>query len=309
MTDEKKPKKKRKKRKKKEPVVESRIPFHYDHFEQTELSSDDPKFKDIMDFVFEDTFEEFLEAKNKEREDRKRRIGEYYPSELGYCLRKCFIDFHYKTEVDVRTLKIFFRGNMIQDHLLSPVLEWKFGDKVHKAERPITVVIDDPKTRRLIRLRGRVDDHMRFRDGVILPIEGKTQGAWLSKKTEPSDHHVAQIYPYLVAANAGFGYLVYIESKMQPKPGETVSKTFKVKFNYEKWEELRSRVLYLDRCLRESELPFAEARHQKHMSWNCSYTCNWGYECKMFGNDKVCFKDTAEFMSTIEAIGQARDEV
>ena len=173
------------------------------------INYDKDNFKPSRQWQFEDVFEEFLLA--QQESIRQRIIGEYYPSEIGYCVRQLFIKFFKPSKPPLYLLKIFYAGNMYQDHFLSPVLSWKYGEHAHTAERSITHSIKDEKNKRLILLKGRIDDHITFKYGqYIMPIEGKTQAMFVYKKHKPSDSHIAQIHPYLIATNAEYGFIVML---------------------------------------------------------------------------------------------------
>ena len=191
---------------------------------------------------------------------------------------------------------------MIQDNLIAEVLSWKYG-KRHGAEKPFTLTIDDEERKRIIRISGRIDDRIESEDGtVVMPIEGKTQGGWLSKKTEPSYHHVAQLYPYLVETGAEYGFLVYIDSTMAPKyDADTISKTFIVDFNYDKWKELTNIIIYLDRCLTDNILPAAEASFSDLDKWKCRY-CAYAKQCDLLGEEEFSFDGRHKMINILKDV-------
>ena len=258
---------------------------------------------------FEDVFDEYIYAHQEDRGSRK--IGEYFPSELGYCVRQTFIKFFRPGVFSLETLKIFFSGNMFQDHFLSPVLTWKYGEQWHHAERPITNTIDDDGNKNVILLRGRIDDQLTFNKGrFIIPVEGKSQSGYVYKKTKPSDHHIAQIYPYLVGTNAEYGFLVYMDRSFNVRyPEDKVTKTFCVDFKYDYWMKLKDRIKYLDQCLRDVACPYAEAKCESNMKWMCNKTyCKNKFICEQLGIDELEFDSVEALMEMFKMLDEYERE-
>lgn len=78
--------------------------------------------------MFENVFNSFLMDEHlKEREERVRKVGVYYVSELGgECLRQLFFRYTVNKPLDLFTLGVFKIGTVIHD-LAESVFKEKFG--------------------------------------------------------------------------------------------------------------------------------------------------------------------------------------
>ena len=52
------------------------------------------------------------------RKNRPKKIGRYYPSEAGSCLRKVWYSYKYPKEVDTELRKVFEMGNILHDFVV-----------------------------------------------------------------------------------------------------------------------------------------------------------------------------------------------
>ena len=235
------------------------------------MSSDE-----IENFDFEKVLEEYL-LDTRGVKASVGRIGRYYPSAIGFCMRKQYLDRFLEYDFDLSTLKVFFGGDVFQDNVVDEVLRWKYQHSKrvkHVVERSLTIVLENGDHDVII--SGRADELLVLEDGrEIIPIEVKSVGNGIRYKKEPSESHVFQLVFYMMAYDSPYGYLVYGERAFDPKKNadKIVTKTFKVTKEQKKkyWQILKKRVIELDNYLRNGIVPPAEATKTASKSWMCKY--------------------------------------
>jgi len=198
---------------------------------------------------FQDLINEDLKG-----EEKKRRIGRYYPSEIGYCLRKVYMSYLKPQQFDDNVLRIFKIGDIYHDYAAT-LLEGK-------SEEPFELIFDG------FSIGGRVDF---LRESDV--IEFKTTKS-LKYVTEPQKAHVFQLMTYLKFFNMSHGFLVYIEKSTLK------AKTFKILFDKEVYDEAIGRVKMLHGSLESGIEPLPE------VSWACRY-CPYKKDCKTIGVESV----------------------
>lgn len=270
-----------------------------------EVNLDEYVIKDVgdlpkPDFEFEKIYERYLFNTRGRGGHRKKRIGSYYSSTIGNCFRKEFLNFYRKTSLSLRSQKVFHGGDLFQDHFVDEVLHWQYGDK-HVAERSFTLLLEDGDDR--VFIRGRVDGMVYMKEKTQdVPIEIKSQYGYLSKKSKPSWWHVFQLYTYMMAFGSDHGYFIYGERAFNPSEyAPYVTKTFRVDFEESKWSELKARVWYLHRCLKNNVLPVAEGRQNKEIKRLCKY-CQHRTICEFCPseNEIELDKDVEGFINAID---------
>lgn len=202
------------------------------------------------------------------REQFPKKIGRYYPSEIGKCMRKLFYSYKYPQEVDKRLLKIFEIGNILHGFVV----------EVFKSERNPDVTL--LKTEMPIKLEekgflisGRVDDLLLIKaSGKELLVEVKSckDVSFLEK---PQNHHAVQLQLYMHATNVHNGVILYIDKNTLE------TKTFFIEYD-ESWSgQLIERFRALHKLLTANSLPKAEAKMLDDMEWMCR-DCEYKEKCE-----------------------------
>lgn len=195
------------------------------------------------------------------REPRKRRLGEYYPSEVSDCLRAWFLAFHSNKEYNEEKQGYFEAGIIIEDWI-GKVLKWAIEE--HQVEfiipqRHITCVVGDPSER--IVLNGKADFLLMLRNKVNLEtqlIEVKSASSIYHIKDVKRDHLV-QIMPYIWALNPTYAQVVYVDKK-----NLSHIKAFDITYNPILMEWIIARVRAQHKRIKTMELPMAEALYCKN---------------------------------------------
>src|SRR5256885_8980339 len=102
------------------------------------------------------TVKEYLQS--QARESRKRRLGEYYPSEVGKCLREWFLSFLSNASEYNEEKQGYFEAGIIVEDWVQSVLKWAVEQhqiEVIIPQRHITCVVGEPQER--IVLNGKAD--------------------------------------------------------------------------------------------------------------------------------------------------------
>ena len=201
------------------------------------------------------------------RKYRPKKIGRYYPSECGSCLRKVWYSYKYPQELKPDLIRIFEMGNILHDFVVEVLMSKKTPDiELLKWEFPVKLDMKDFK------VSGRVDDL------ILIKASGKTylvevkSCRFLKYIKKPQNHHLMQIQLYMHATGIHNGILLYIEkSGLQ-------SKVFEIKFDADVVKEALNRFNELHDCLITNNIPEAEARVKKDIEWMCNL-CEYRDRC------------------------------
>lgn len=158
--------------------------------------------------------------KHLTKEGKERKIGVYYPSELGMCARKLYYVYTNPKDFSSDKIRIFAAGNMIHDFIAKV---FKESDEVELVANERSFTIIDPESD--ISIHGRLDNLISFKDDkkqYLVEVKSTKSLNWLD---EPRPSHVMQVMPYLKAFSIDWALLLYVEKN-------TLStKVFKVKYD------------------------------------------------------------------------------
>lgn len=196
------------------------------------------------------------------------------PSQIAQCHRKLYYKQLNAPEERPDPAGIFWTGSQIETELIQPYLESVTGPQIFVRN---SIWIDAPvdTDQGELRIRGKTDPV--FVDEECEPLlvtEVKTK-SHLNTLTEPSPHHVAQLYAYIHGLNHEWGasldsgLLLYIDRKtLELKP-------FVVPFDESRWSSLVVSWLSKHTKYREQKQlppPIPEAE------WECTY-CPYRERC------------------------------
>ncbi|EFD92860.1 MAG: hypothetical protein BJBARM5_0363 [Candidatus Parvarchaeum acidophilus ARMAN-5] len=230
------------------------------------MQNDDP----LVDVDIGAVIDEYLEE-----ESRPKKIGVYYPSEIGMCIRRSYYSYFISKPTETKALRIFALGNNVHEFIAKALKDSeKFA--VAEEEKPIKIEYKGEDTN--FAIYGRIDDYVETKEGKKIIIEAKSTGD-INKVTEADPKHKMQISLYLAAQPADYGLLVYADKK------NLEIKQFKVEYNKEEHEKVMQRFKDLDYHLRNKILPPAEYYFDNNKVWECKY-CPYYQECMQAIADK-----------------------
>ena len=201
------------------------------------------------------------------REYKPKKIGNYYPSEIGRCMRKIWYSYMRPQDVEPDLRKVFEVGHIMHDFVVDVLKSEKTHDvELLKAEMPLKFHTD------YFTISGRVDDLILLKiDGRMILVEVKsTRNISMVKRAEPS--HTMQLQFYMLASGVHNGIILYIDKT------NLNTKIFEIKFDEEEGTKILKRFEELHNYLVENELPFAEAKQMYDMNWMCRY-CEYKSKC------------------------------
>ncbi|MEM0118405.1 MAG: PD-(D/E)XK nuclease family protein [Conexivisphaerales archaeon] len=217
------------------------------------------------DVVKEALREGLMQIWKEESEDHVRQVGEYYPSNIGYCLRKQYYDYVLAKPPAVETLAVFATGKGIHE-AVAEALSKSDKVKIEHVELPVHLQIND-----FVRLTGRIDV-------LIAEVMGKR--AILEVKStskipdEPHYTHMLQLQAYLHAMSLETGLLLYWDKRSGEIECFTVQKD-------PAWlQKIGERAIMLDQYLRSNVAPHREA-FMEGKYWECD-RCSYYAECQPF---------------------------
>ncbi len=201
-------------------------------------------------------------------DSRPKRIGVYYPSEIGMCMRRSYYSYFITKPTEPAALRIFALGNNVHEFIAKALKDSKKLTKVEE-EKPIKIEYKDNEA--IFAIYGRIDDYIETKEGKKIIIEAKSTGD-ITKVNEPDPKHKMQICLYLGAHEADYGLLVYADKK------NLDIRQFKVEYNKDEYEKVIHRFKDLDYHLRNKILPPAEYYFDNKKVWECKY-CPYYKEC------------------------------
>ena len=209
-------------------------------------------------------------------DSRPKKVGYYYPSEAGNCMRKAWYSYKHPQPTDPKKGKYFYLGNIIHD-FIAEVLENPENTEVKLLEKEVSLKIPQPE----FMISGRLDDiFLLTADGRKFILEVKSTGQSLEWMKAPQDAHVMQLQLYMHAHEVKEGIILYIDKN------SLESKWFQVKYDTAVAEGVIARFALLDGHLKKEQLPDPEARQRPEWAWMCKY-CEYYDRCNADSAVKV----------------------
>jgi CRISPR-associated exonuclease Cas4 len=208
-----------------------------------------------------------LVDKHLHRELRPKQLGRYYPSEIGFCMRKTWYSYKFPQETTADLVKIFQAGNMIHNFVADVLKSEKTPEvELLQSEVPFRENIKD------FVVSGRADDLLIVKaDNKKVLVEVKST-SMIKCVDGPSDLHELQLQIYMHFLGIQNGLILYIEKNTLQ------SKVFEVEYDKDKVEKTLKRFDILHEKLKNDTLPAAEAKKDKNKEWMCKY-CEYEERC------------------------------
>ncbi|MEM3113180.1 MAG: CRISPR-associated protein Cas4 [Candidatus Pacearchaeota archaeon] len=202
------------------------------------------------------------------RERRTKKIGKYYPSEIGGCLRKTWFSYKYPKEPDKEVVRIMEAGNIMHE-FVADVLQSEKNADIELIEKELPFTISEGE----FLISGRIDNIILTKiDNKKVLIEVKST-KFLPK--EPNENHISQLQLYMYATGIHDGIILYMQKD------NLQSVWFEINYNDKKVKEIIKRFHGLHYSLKEDKIPPAEAKIIKAKNWMCDY-CEYKEECDKF---------------------------
>jgi len=224
---------------------------------------------DNESFKFSDLIDDYLRRKT-----HPARIGTYWPSEIGNCIRWNYYKRFIEKETPSDKLRMFKSADLthgfIRDVLASSnkvrLLAW---------EKPFSIIVDD------FEISGRLDDVIvvKIADRVEpIVVEVKSvSGKSIDHVTAPKMDHVYQIHPYLKATRHE-GHAASVAVLWYLARDTYADKFFTVFYDQRVMDEAIARIRTLHNHLTSHTLPPIEFSDQ-FRSWRCWF-CPYWQECR-----------------------------
>ena len=201
----------------------------------------------------------------------KRKIGRYYPSEVGYCKRKIFYSILMPKEKDPRVLKILAMGNVIHDFIAKVLKSEKTDEDVALVAEEMPFLLE----RNGYVISGRIDDLFLVRKGtklMLLEVKSTKNIEWIRAKGEANDSHIDQITLYMYALDIRNGGILYVNK-------EDLDTVFiDVEYDIERVAKILQKFDDVHQHLVTHTLPPKEAQENPKMRWQCQF-CEYREEC------------------------------
>lgn len=201
------------------------------------------------------------------REAYPKKIGNYYPSSIGSCMRKYWYSYKYPQEIKPEIQKVFHMGNVLHDFVVEVLKSEKNPEiELIKTELPVKLEHNG------FMISGRIDDVVIVKtEGIMLLIEVKSLKD-IKYQKHPSNHHIIQLQFYMHASGIHNGLLLYID-----RDGLN-TKSFEIKYDESQAKEILERFSKFHQMLTENIVPEAESKINKDENWMCKY-CEYADRC------------------------------
>jgi CRISPR/Cas system-associated exonuclease Cas4 (RecB family) len=209
--------------------------------------------------------------------NHQRRVGVYYPSSLGYCLRKQYYAFYYPKAQSPAKLIVFALGDAT--HELVAMALAKSGDvKVDAVELPAKLEVQGG-----VVLSGRIDVLVAELAGEKVIMEIKSAS---SIPNRPYISHIIQIQTYLHTTGLTHGVITYVDKKS----GDV--KSFDVLKDDSWLHTVKVRALELHTAVKSKLPPYKEA-FSKNKLYECK-GCDFAGICLSKSELDLVMKDSDE---------------
>ena len=201
------------------------------------------------------------------REQKPKKIGRYYPSEIGKCIRKTWYSYNHPHVVEPELLKIFEAGNLMHDFVADVLRSEKTPEvELLKVEMPLRFENEQ------FVVSGRIDDVILLKmEGRLVLVEVKsTKNISFVKRADRA--HEMQLQFYMRASGIYNGIILYIDKT------NLQTKMFEIKFDEKNGNQIIERFESLHKHLTEKKLPVAEAKQSVDMKWMCRF-CEYKERC------------------------------
>ncbi len=201
------------------------------------------------------------------REQKPKKVGRYYPSEIGTCMRKLWYSYNYPIETKPDLVKIFHIGNTLHELVVEVLKSDKNPDvSLLQSEFPLQIEIDD------FIVSGRIDDLVLIKaSGKSILVEVKSCKS-IDYIRSAQASHVMQLQLYMHATKVHDGMLLYIDkSTLQ-------CKTFVIPYDETMNIGILERFKNIHGHLKNNTLPIDEAKKVLSMNWLCNF-CEYRNKC------------------------------
>ena len=193
------------------------------------------------------------------------RLGVYYPSYLGYCLRKQYYIYTVGEKPSSEKLAIFATGRGVHKAVEEAINESGLV-KVEEVEKKIELQVNNE-----VIISGRVDLLLASVNGEKIIVEVKSTSRL---PEEPLEHHVLQLQAYLHAENVEKGVILYWDKRRGS------IRAFMIPREEAKLREIKERAVVLHNYLASGREPPREAVIENRL-WECEL-CEYKNLCKPF---------------------------
>lgn len=201
----------------------------------------------------------------EESAQHKKRLGSYYPSEVGGCLRKQYYSYTVGEKPSPEKLAVFATGRGVHASV-AQALRKSGIVTVDAEEYPISLRISDE-----VELSGRVDVLLLQMDGRKVVLEVKSTSRIPER---PHDDHLLQLQTYLHAMGLERGFLLYWDKRTG------ALNVFSSDRDEAYLRRLGERAIILHEHLKKGRPPLKEAFLQGRY-WECDL-CDYRGTCMPF---------------------------
>jgi CRISPR/Cas system-associated exonuclease Cas4 (RecB family) len=228
-------------------------------------------------FNFSDLIDDYLR-----RETRPAKIGTYWPSEIGQCVRQNYYKRFIPREMPKEKLRMFKSADLAHG-FIRDVLASSDKVKLLAWEKPFSIICGD------FEIAGRLDDvivaKIANREEPIVIEVKSISGKTLDHLTGPKTDHVYQIHPYLKATRfegrtASLAVIWYLARDTY------ADKFFTVFYDQRVMDGAIARIRELHEHLTGHTLPLPEAKAHPSEPWRCWF-CPYEQECRSNYNPEV----------------------
>lgn len=198
------------------------------------------------------------------KNEKEKKIGVYYVSEISSCIRRNYYSYFEETEYSYSSYKFFAIGNALHE-LIQKILSKSVTDNEWIKERN---EVSHKYKGKDFEIHGRLDSIVTDKDKNKYIIEIKTTS---NLNFSPSTEHTEQLNFYLHSYPKAIGYLLYLNTAKKRFGSDNYieMKEYKIEYNTNLFNESVKKIERLHQALTNKELPEAESKNDKDKKWHC----------------------------------------
>lgn len=208
-----------------------------------------------------------LIGQHLKHEQRPKGVGRYYPSEVGYCLRRVWYSYTNPKPVAEDKARIFEMGNILHSFMVE-VFKSERTPEVELLQEEMPVKLDAGD----FLVSGRVDDLLLVKDAgrpTLVEVKSTSHLGFVSGVQQP---HMMQLQFYMHATGVHNGVVLYVEKN------SLKAKAFEMPYDDRVASDAMARFTLLHRALLDNAVPAPEAKQREQLSWQCRF-CDYRGEC------------------------------
>jgi CRISPR/Cas system-associated exonuclease Cas4 (RecB family) len=214
-----------------------------------------------------------------QKKAHERKVGQFFASEVGKCVRKIYFDYMHPKDMDPEVLRLLNVGEAVHELVAKLLVKSGKYDRVI-SERSLGLM-DFASG---VMVRGRLDNLLVLKqkdteENILIEVKSIKDFYYL--KGGPNDEHVVQTQLYMHVLGLKKAILFYWNMTTRKE-----FKEFEITYDPELIRKEFGRLISLTETMKRNRIPIAEAKKNEGTKGKCRY-CPYRQECEAIGDDET----------------------